>query len=65
MTLPMRVRATAKVEAVAPEGGEGLLVEFLKVYRDAVQLIVNEIWGLNRVLSTKQLHNMFYSKLRK
>jgi len=64
MSLPMRARATARVEAVAPEGGDGLLVEFLKMYRDAVQLVVNEIWKLDRAPSTKQLHTMFYSKLR-
>jgi len=27
MNLPMRVKATARVEAVAPEGGESLLVD--------------------------------------
>jgi hypothetical protein len=32
----MRVRATARVEAVAPEGGEGLM-EFLRAYRDAAK----------------------------
>ena len=64
MSLPVRVRATARVEAVAPEGGERLLVEFLRAYRDAVQLVVNEIWRLDRAPSTKQLHTMFYSKLR-
>jgi len=65
MSLPVRVRATARVEAVAPEGGEGLLVEFLRAYRDAVQLVVNEVWKLDRAPSTKQLHRMFYEKLRK
>jgi len=65
MNLPMRVRATAKVEAVAPEGGEALLVEFLKAYRDAVQLVVNEVWRQDKVPSIKKLHTMFYSKLRK
>jgi ABC-type uncharacterized transport system auxiliary subunit len=43
----MRVRATAKVEAVVPERGEGL-IEFLKAYRDAVQEIVNELWRLGK-----------------
>jgi hypothetical protein len=37
----MKVLATAKVEAVAPEGGEALLIQFLKSYRDAVQYVVN------------------------
>ena len=40
----MRVLATAKIEAVAPEGGEALLTQFLKLYRDAVQYIVDGIW---------------------
>jgi putative transposase len=65
MNLSMRVRATAKVEAVAPEGGEALLIQFLKMYRDAVQYIVNNIWSLERLPSTKQLHKMFYSELRR
>gem|GEM_PF-2869226 len=30
MNLPMRVKATAKAEAVAPEGGEGLLSSSLR-----------------------------------
>jgi len=64
MSLPVRARATARVEAVAPEGGEGLLLEFLKAYRDAVQLVVNEVWKLDKTPSTKKLHVMFYSKLR-
>ena len=61
----MRVRATAKVEAVAPERGEDLLHQFLKAYRDAVQYIVDKIWFLERLPSTKQLHKMFYNELRK
>jgi putative transposase len=64
MSLSMRVLATARVEAVAPEGDEGLLLEFLKTYRDAVQLVVNEIWNLNRMPSNKTLHRIFYSRLR-
>jgi len=65
MNLPVRVRATVGVEAVALEGGEGPLVEFLRAYRDAVQLIVDEIWGLERVPSRGKLHEVFYGKLRK
>ena len=60
----MRVTVTARVEAVTPEGDEGLLVEFLKAYRDAVQLVVNEIWNLDRIPSNKTLHRIFYSRLR-
>ena len=61
----MRVRVTARVEAVAPEGGETFLIQFLKTYRDAVQYVVNSIWSLERLPSTKQLHKMFYNELRK
>jgi putative transposase len=61
----MRVLATAKVEAVAPEGGEALIIQFLKLYRDAVQYIVDGIWFLNDVPSEEKLHKMFYSELRR
>jgi hypothetical protein len=30
-----------------PEGSHGRLLEFLKLYRDAVQLVVNELWNLD------------------
>ena len=59
----MRVRATAKVEAVAPERGERL-VQFLKAYRDAVQEIVNELWRLRKTPSKATLHEIYYNKLR-
>jgi putative transposase len=65
MSLPVRVTVTAKVEAVTPKGDEDLLVEFLKLYRDSVQLVVDEIWGLSEAPSRTELHNMFYSKLMK
>jgi len=65
MNLSMRVRATAKIEAVAPERGEALLIQFLKLYRDAVQCIVNRIWGLDNIPSEEKLHKMFYSELRR
>jgi putative transposase len=64
MSLPVRVTVTARVEAVTPEGGEGLLLEFLRAYRDAVQLVVDGIWGLDRVPSERTLHRTFYSGLR-
>jgi putative transposase len=64
MSLSVRVTVTARVEAVTPEGEEGLLVEYLKLYRDSVQLVVNEIWNLNQIPSEKTLHRMFYSRLR-
>jgi len=59
----MRVRATAKVEAVAPEGGERL-VQFLKAYRDAVQEIVDELWRLGKTPSKATLHEIYYDRLR-
>jgi putative transposase len=65
MNLSMRVLATAKVEVVAPEGGEALLIQFIKMYRDAVQYIVDGIWGLEDIPSEEKLHKMFYSKLRR
>jgi len=63
MSLPVRATVTAKVEAVTPKGDEGLLVEFLRVYRDSVQLVVDEIWGLSEVPSWTELHILFYSRL--
>jgi len=54
---------TARVEAVTPKGDEGLLVEFLRVYRDSVQLVVDEIWGLDEAPSWTELHSIFYSRL--
>jgi putative transposase len=65
MSLPVRATVTARVEAVTPKGDEGLLVEFLKTYRDSVQLVVDEIWGLSEVPSRTELHNMFYNRLVK
>jgi len=52
-----------KVRAL-PEGSHDRLLEFLKLYRDAVQLVVNELWSLDGKLSRKKLHDMFYEKLR-
>jgi putative transposase len=59
----MRLRATAKVKAVAPEGGERL-IQFLKAYRDAVQEIVNELWRLGKTPSKATLHEIYYDRLR-
>jgi len=47
-----------------PEGGKKPLLEFLKAYRDVVQLVIDEIWGLDKTPSKKRLYRMFYSKLR-
>ncbi|MEM3987226.1 MAG: hypothetical protein QXZ22_01275, partial [Sulfolobales archaeon] len=54
-----------KVRAL-PEGGDDrdALIEFLKLYRDVLQLVVNRLWSLNEVPSIKTLHRMFYSELR-
>jgi hypothetical protein len=65
MSLPVRATVTAKVEAVTPKGDEGLLVEFLRVYRDSIQLVIDEIWGLNETPSRIELHVMFYNRLMK
>jgi len=65
MSLSMRVLATAKIEAVAPKGGEALLHQFIKLYRDAVQYVVDGIWGLGDTPSEEKLHKMFYSELRR
>jgi len=59
----MRVRATARVEAVAPEGCEGL-VQFLKAYRGAVQEVVDELWSLKKTPSKATLHRAYYNRLR-
>ncbi|MCC6015316.1 MAG: hypothetical protein LM564_06400 [Desulfurococcaceae archaeon] len=64
MSLPVRVTVAARVGAVTLEGGEGPLVEFLRAYRDSVQLVVDGVWGLGQVSSEKTLHRVFYSRLR-
>jgi putative transposase len=51
-----------KVRAL-PEGGCDKLLEFLRLYRDAVQLVVDRIWSINEKLSRKKLHRLFYSDL--
>jgi len=40
------------------------LLEFPRAYRDAVQPVVNGLWGLDGKLSRKKLHEAFYGKLR-
>ncbi|MEM4613401.1 MAG: hypothetical protein QXJ56_05550, partial [Ignisphaera sp.] len=49
-----------------PKGGDDYLtlLEFLKLYRDAVQLAVNRLWSLSEIPSIKALHRMLYSELR-
>ena len=46
-----------------PEGSYDKLLEFLRLYRDAVQLVVDKIWGIDEKLSKKKLHRLFYSDL--
>jgi len=46
-----------------PEGSYDKLLEFLRLYRNAVQIVVNEIWSINEKLSKKKLHRLFYSDL--
>jgi putative transposase len=46
-----------------PEGSCDKLLEFLRIYRDAVQLIVDEVWDINEKLSKKKLHRLFYNDL--
>jgi len=53
-----------KVRAL-PEGSCDQLLDFLKLYRDAVQIVVNEIWNSNEKLSRRKLHEAFYDKLKR
>jgi len=46
-----------------PEGSYDHLLEFLRLYRDAVQIVVNRIWSINKKLSRRKLHRLFYSDL--
>ncbi|MEM4984429.1 MAG: IS200/IS605 family accessory protein TnpB-related protein, partial [Sulfolobales archaeon] len=64
------VRGGELVEApkmrALPESSDDYLtlLEFLRLYRDALQLVVNRLWSLNEVPSIKALHRMFYSELK-
>jgi putative transposase len=46
-----------------PEGSYDYLLEFLRLYRDAIQIIVDRIWGIDEKPSKKKLHRLFYSDL--
>ncbi|MEM0066437.1 MAG: hypothetical protein QXH88_05905, partial [Sulfolobales archaeon] len=50
-----------------PEGSDDrdALIEFLKLYRDATQFVVNKLWSLSKIPSVTTLHRMFYGELRK
>jgi len=69
VSYPVRGEQPVVVEAlrmrVVPKGSYVHLLEFLRLYRDAVQMVVNEPWSLNERLSNKKLHEMFYEKLRR
>jgi len=56
------VNEALKVRAL-PEGSYDKLLEFLRLYRDAVQIVVDRIWGIDEKLSWKKLHRLFYSDL--
>jgi putative transposase len=51
-----------KVRAL-PEGSYDRLLEFLRLYRDVVQMVVDRIWSINENLSKKKLHKLFYNDL--
>jgi putative transposase len=53
-----------KVRAL-PEGGCDRLLDSLRLYRDAVQMVVDRVWGFDEGLSKKRLHRLFYSDLVK
>ncbi|MEM4054144.1 MAG: zinc ribbon domain-containing protein [Desulfurococcaceae archaeon] len=57
---------TLKMRAL-PKGSDDhdALVEFLRLYRDAVQLAVNRLWSLSEIPSITTLHKMFYSELKR
>jgi putative transposase len=69
VSYPVRGEEPAVVEALRvralPEGGCDRLLEFLRLYRDAVQMVVDRVWGINEGLSKKKLHRLFYSDLVK
>jgi len=46
-----------------PEGSCDRLFEFLRLYRDALQMVVNRIWSTSDKLSKKKLHKLFYNNL--
>jgi len=46
-----------------PEGSYDRLLEFLTLYRDGVQMVVDRVWSINDKLSKKKLHKLFYNNL--
>jgi putative transposase len=69
VSYPVRGEEPAVVEALKvralPEGSCDKLLEFLRLYRDAVRMVVDRVWGINEGLSKKRLHRLFYSDLVK
>jgi putative transposase len=69
VSYPVRGEGPAVVEALKvralPEGGCDKLLEFLRLYRDAVRMVVDRVWGIDEGLSKKKLHRLFYSDLVK
>ena len=62
----MRVLATARVKAVAPDPSSlSKLLEFLRAYRNWIQYVIDQIWFDKRISSMKELHYKFYKILRK
>jgi len=61
----MRVNATARVRAVAPNPSHyHKLLQFLRAFRDWTQYVINEVWSLDHIPSLKELHRRFYRALR-
>jgi putative transposase len=69
VSYPVRGEEPVVVEALKaralPEGSYDRLLEFLRLYRDAVQSVVDRVWGINEGLSKKKLHRLFYRDLVK
>jgi putative transposase len=67
VSYPVRGEEPVIIEALKvralPEGSCDRLLEFLRLYRDAVQSVVDRIWSLDVKLSKKKLHRLFYSDL--
>jgi len=58
----VRVVVTARVKAVTPDPQP--LISFLRAFRDWTQYVIDEIWGVDRISSIKELHQEFYRVLR-
>jgi len=67
VSYPVRGKEPVVVEALKvralPEGSCDKLLEFLRLYRDAVQMVVDRVWSLDTKLSKKRLHRLFYDDL--